>query len=395
MVRAFTGHRGRGARAIRATSVSDTVGVDPRPDSAVDDVHDDAASSSTSSSPSRSATRIPVPVAMWDFDHCDPKRCSGKKLARLGLITELRVGSRFRGVVVSPKGTVPVSPADKDIIAAAGLAVVECSWARLDDVPFNKIASPHERLLPYLLATNPTNYGKPWRLNCVEALAAAFYIAGFEDYGHTLLAGFGWGAAFWDVNKPFLKKYQACTSAAEVDAAQAAIIAELERDWHASRARKDPHSTEPEDLLVANPNRGFYPPSSGSESEPDRDQIPEGESEEEDEKLDALGNSIALKAKRVDRLGNTIESGDEGAPVSGAHTAPPSTSNQPPESDSGSEPEEKSEDDDDDEEPSHPRTGHLDAGTGKHSFEIERDTSSRRGSNRGRGRGRGRGSKST
>jgi hypothetical protein len=38
--RAFTGHRGRGARAIRATSVSDTVGVDLRPDSAVDDVHD-------------------------------------------------------------------------------------------------------------------------------------------------------------------------------------------------------------------------------------------------------------------------------------------------------------------------------------------------------------------
>jgi pre-rRNA-processing protein TSR3 len=83
---------------------------------------------------------------MWDFDHCDPKRCSGKKLARLGLITELRVGARFRGVVVSPKGTIPVSPADKDLIAAAGLAVVECSWARLDDVPFNKIASPHERL---------------------------------------------------------------------------------------------------------------------------------------------------------------------------------------------------------------------------------------------------------
>lgn len=39
-----------------------------------------------------------------------------------------------------------VSPADRDIIAKDGLAVVECSWARLDDVPFTKIASPHERL---------------------------------------------------------------------------------------------------------------------------------------------------------------------------------------------------------------------------------------------------------
>jgi pre-rRNA-processing protein TSR3 len=40
----------------------------------------------------------------------------------------------------------PISPADREIIINGGLAVVECSWARLDDVPFNKIASPHERL---------------------------------------------------------------------------------------------------------------------------------------------------------------------------------------------------------------------------------------------------------
>lgn len=46
----------------------------------------------------------------------------------------------------SPKGTSPISPADRDIIAANGVAVVECSWAKLDEVPFGKIASPHERL---------------------------------------------------------------------------------------------------------------------------------------------------------------------------------------------------------------------------------------------------------
>lgn len=115
-----------------------------------------------------------------------------------------------------PNATKILSPADAPILQEHGLAVVECSWARLDEIPFKRIQSPHERLLPDLVATNPVNYGKVSKLNCVEALAAAFYVCSMPEVGETLLSKFSWGHAFPELNAEILERYQSCKSEEDI-----------------------------------------------------------------------------------------------------------------------------------------------------------------------------------
>lgn len=98
----------------------------------------------------------------------------------------------FPGVILSPMGRNCVSRADRQLIASRGLAVVDCSWARLDDVPFARIKGNAPRLLPWLLAANPVNYGRPAKLSCAEALAAALYICGFPAEARAVMGRFKW-----------------------------------------------------------------------------------------------------------------------------------------------------------------------------------------------------------
>lgn len=71
-----------------------------RPDSAIDDAPS-GIKSRREEKIDEVVAKVGVPVAMWDFNHCDPRRCSGKKLSRQGLIKDMKVGQRFRGIVLS------------------------------------------------------------------------------------------------------------------------------------------------------------------------------------------------------------------------------------------------------------------------------------------------------
>lgn len=166
---------------------------------------------------------------LQDLGHCDKKRCSGSKLVRARIVKEIRLGKQWGGVVLSPAGKNCVSVEDAPLIETKGLAVIDCSWNRIDEVPFSKTKGVAPRLLPWLLAANPVNYGKPCKLSCAEALAGALYICGLQEASEAVLSQFSWGHSFFELNCELLDQYAACKSAEEVIAAQQDYLDNISR----------------------------------------------------------------------------------------------------------------------------------------------------------------------
>lgn len=182
---------------------------------------------------------IPVKIRMWDFKHCDSKRCSGKKLEKLGLIKSLKIGQKFKGIVISPNGKKYFSPEDKEAVEKFGIAVVECSWARIDEIPFSKIGGRNERILPYLVAGNTVNYGKAWKLNCVEAISSCFAIMDRMDWAEHLVESFSYGPNFLDLNRHLFDTYIKCSNSESVLKSQKMIINSLELETLKKKEKKE------------------------------------------------------------------------------------------------------------------------------------------------------------
>lgn len=192
---------------------------------------------------------FPVRLAMWDFGQCDPKRCSGMKLKRLGYVKVLGMRESFHGLVLSPIGTQIISPEDKEIALSGGLAVVDCSWKQLDHTDVTQLRAHNHRALPYLLAANTVNFGKPWRLNCAEALAACLAIFDFQDAADELMNQFKWGHSFFEQNEDYIDAYKTAKSAKEMMLMQEFFLDEIKKEAEESASKEfDP-------ILDGNPNR--------------------------------------------------------------------------------------------------------------------------------------------
>lgn len=237
-------------------------------------------SSNSSEAEHGGAEPLSVHLAMWDLGQCDKKRCTGTRLSRQGALEELRLNQHFPGVILSPVGRNCVSRDDLDLIVNKGLAVVDCSWNKLDDVPFGRIKGRAPRLLPWMLAANPVNYGRPCKLSCAEALAAALFICGLKNDAHVVLSRFKWGHSFFSLNEELLEAYSECQNAVEIIEAQNRYLKSLadhDREHAARSSASQSNGNSYLDGLDLPPSSsdsdGYSSSSGGNDDEDDDDKV--------------------------------------------------------------------------------------------------------------------------
>jgi pre-rRNA-processing protein TSR3 len=154
-----------------------------------------------------------IPILAYRDNTCDPKKCTVKKLERAGLIRIIRRISAIprNSLLLDPTAEQALSPADR---AIKSITVLDCSWEVLDTGSLRSWRI--RRALPFLVAANPVNFGKPCMLSSVEALAAALYILGEEQQAHDILGKVSWGIRFLEVNKEPLELYAAAKDSTDV-----------------------------------------------------------------------------------------------------------------------------------------------------------------------------------
>ena len=152
---------------------------------------------------------------------CDPRKCTVKKLERAGFLRIFKTLAQVprNTLILDPTAEQALSPADRFV---KSITVLDCSWEVLDTGAVSSWRI--RRALPFLMAANPVNFGKPCKLTSVEAVAAALYIMGEQERAGELLSKVNWGIRFLEVNKEPLELYASAKDSTEVVRYQALFI---------------------------------------------------------------------------------------------------------------------------------------------------------------------------
>jgi pre-rRNA-processing protein TSR3 len=160
-------------------------------------------------------------LVVYNARECDPKKCTAVRLHRAGkiqMVYELR-GLPSGAILLDPFAQKALSKADVAAAKAQGVVALDCSWKKVEQIArLRKRMVP--RSLPYLVAANPTYYGRPTTLSTAEAISAALFILGDPARAEEMLNIFKWGPTFLELNREPLEAYARANNSGEVVALQ-------------------------------------------------------------------------------------------------------------------------------------------------------------------------------
>ena len=169
-----------------------------------------------------------IKLQIFHMAQDDPKKCTARKLARFKHAELIkRVGLiPYSPILLDPYSSKVLSKDDLNIVKSHGLLVIDCSWANaensIDNIRSKRKLIP--RALPFLVAVNPVNYGKPFQLSTLEALASALVILGNRTQAEELLSIYKWAPNFLIMNEHPLLEYEKAKDSEEMIKAQAEFV---------------------------------------------------------------------------------------------------------------------------------------------------------------------------
>lgn len=157
-------------------------------------------------------------LLVYHLGQDDPKKCTARKMERFGLAKIIkRVEKIPRGsVILNPCTDCMFSVRDRDASLKYGIVAVDCSWQEVETV-FSRLSRfKNHRYLPFLIAVNPVNFGKPGKLSTLEAFIASLYIIGEEEMAQRLSGLYKWSPHFLTMNKELLDMYRCSDDPEEI-----------------------------------------------------------------------------------------------------------------------------------------------------------------------------------
>lgn len=171
-------------------------------------------------------------VTIFHANECDKKKCTAIKMMKTDKaklvynLNEIPHGA----IVLNPYSERSVSPEDERYVKRRGVVGLDCSWNKVSKSKSFFNLSKYHRALPFMVATNPVNYGKPCTLSTSEAVAATLYITGFKDQAKDIMDTFKWGHTFIELNYELLEAYSNAKNSLEVVDIQNDFLSQFDKE---------------------------------------------------------------------------------------------------------------------------------------------------------------------